>query len=416
MGMFTLSRLALTISAAAALLAACGGSQALTGAPGATPQSIRHAAASYRVLYSFDEKDGANPLAGLTDVDGVLYGTTADGGSVHTCNAFLICGTAFRVTTDGAHRVLHNFGKRTDGYNPQGELIDVGGTLYGTTYYGGAYGSGTVFSITTGGKERVLHSFGSGTDGANPAAGLIEVNGSLYGTTQLGGASGLGTVYTVSESGAESVVYNFAGPRGDGAHPLAGLISVKGTLYGTTYAGGKHDAGTVFGLSTSGTERVLHSFASTRFDGIYPEASLLDVKGTLYGTTAVGGKYSSGGTVFSITTTGKEHVLHSFARAGSKGDGTQPLSSLINVNGTLYGTTVSGGEYKYGAGTVFSISTAGKEQVLHSFSEGTGDGWAPYAGLIDVNGTLYGTTGEGGTYGYSSSGFDGLGTVFAISL
>jgi uncharacterized repeat protein (TIGR03803 family) len=57
------------------------------------------------------------------------------------------------------------------------------------------------------------------------------------------------------------------------------------------------------------------------------------------------------------------------------------------VNGTLYGTTNYGG--KYGFGTVFSITTAGSEKVLHSFKGGA-DGSSPQSRLLDVNGTLYG--------------------------
>ena len=65
------------------------------------------------------------------------------------------------------------------GYSPAAGLLDVNGTLYGTTQYGGAYkddyGGGTVYSVTTAGKEKVLHSFGGPADGCQPNAGLIEV-------------------------------------------------------------------------------------------------------------------------------------------------------------------------------------------------------------------------------------------------
>jgi uncharacterized repeat protein (TIGR03803 family) len=58
---------------------------------------------------------------------------------------------------------------------------------------------------------------------------------------------------------------------------------------------------------------------------------------------------NAGGTVFSITTSGTLTVLHRF---GGSGDGDEPVAGLINVNGTLYGTTRAGGE-KGGYGTVF---------------------------------------------------------------
>jgi uncharacterized repeat protein (TIGR03803 family) len=74
---------------------------------------------------------------------------------------------------------LHLFGRHSaeDGRHPEANLIDVKGTLYGTTSAGGTYDAGTVFSITPSGKEIVLHSFGATRDGANPMARLLNVNG-----------------------------------------------------------------------------------------------------------------------------------------------------------------------------------------------------------------------------------------------
>ena len=89
-------------------------------------------------------------------------------------------------------------------------------------------------------------------------------------------------------------------------------------------------------------------------------------------------------------------------------DGRFPYADLVAVDGTLYGTTEEGGKHN---GTVFSITPYGTEKVLHTFG-GRGDGAGPQAGLLDVNGTLYGTTVAGG-----SSGCNGYicGTVFSIT-
>ena len=309
---------------------------------------------------------------------------------------------------DPNQRVLHSFGNGYDGAVPMASLINVKGTLYGTTVSGGEYGSGTAFSISTTGTEQVLHNFGSGFDGRGPYGSLIDVNGTLYGTTRNGGTYDLGTVYSVSMSGAEKVLYSFTGRDGDGAGPVAGLINVNGTLYGTTLSGGKNrygQPGTVFSITTAGKERVLYRFRGEYDDdGAAPTASLIEAKGVLYGTTSSGGHYPTGGTIFRISTNGNEHVLHSFGP-----DGRDPHASLIDVNGTLYGTTVSGGKYgnKYntGDGTVFSINTSGTEKVLHNFGSGS-DGRGPCASLINVNGTLYSTTRGGGSGGH--------GTVFAF--
>ena len=94
--------------------------------------------------------------------------------------------------------MLHNFGLGTDGCYPLAALVNVGGTLYGTTYSGGMYGVGTAFSITTSGVEKVLHSFGNGSDGVFPVAGLIKVNETLYSTTYNGGLHNAGTVFALT--------------------------------------------------------------------------------------------------------------------------------------------------------------------------------------------------------------------------
>jgi uncharacterized repeat protein (TIGR03803 family) len=375
---------------------------------------------AYKVLYSFKggTGDGDYPEAGLLKINGTLYGTTAGGGAYGNGE-----GTVFAITPSGTETVLHSFGGSGDGEDPEAGLINVNGTLYGTTQVGGSgscsssgpSGCGTVFSITPSGKETVLHSFGTGSgDGEYPIAGLINVNGTLYGTTSSGGAycssSGYhcGTVFAITTFGKETVLHSFPTGSGDGEQPRAGLINVKGKLYGTTADGGagcdSYGCGTVFKITTSGAETVLYTFGASG-DGYYPDAGLTSANGTLYGTTDAGGA-SAFGTVFSVTLSGRETVLHSFG-VGS-GDGRHPDAALLNVNGTLYGTTKYGGERCRridGCGTVFSITTSGTETVLFRFKGK--DGAHPYAGFTNVNGTLYGTTGGGGANHY--------GTVFSLS-
>jgi uncharacterized repeat protein (TIGR03803 family) len=354
-----------------------------------------------------------------------LYGTTVGGGKYSV-------GTVFGISTTGTeYKVLHIFAGGSDGAIPEAGLIDVDGTMYGTTFGGGKYGVGTVFSITTAGTEKVLNSFAGGSDGANPQATLINVNGVLYGTTAQGGRGcvfklfrirGCGTIFSVTTTGMETVLYRFRGSRGDGADgavPLASLINVKGTLYGTTAHGGSYcggippGCGTVFSITTAGTEKVLHSFGA-RSDGEQPLASLINVKGMLYGTTFTGTSRRTGnGTVYSVTTTGTEKVLYSFTTFA---DGNSPEAGLVDLNGTLYGTTAYGSG-SFGNGTAYAVSLSGKERVLHRFG-GIPDGQLPVAGLIAVNGTLYGTTAHGGTGapggGCSGAGFGGCGTVFSL--
>jgi uncharacterized repeat protein (TIGR03803 family) len=71
---------------------------------------------------------------------------------------------------------------------------------------------------------------------------LIDVNGTLYGTTYYGGASGCndvgcGTVFQISPSGSGySTLYDFQG-KPDGQHPMSGLTAAQGALYGVTWTG-----------------------------------------------------------------------------------------------------------------------------------------------------------------------------------
>jgi uncharacterized repeat protein (TIGR03803 family) len=159
-------------------------------------------AGSEKVVYSFKGgSDGLYPEAGLINVGGTLYGTTGGGGSEKCRNG---CGTVFSVTPAGAEAVVHSFKYSHKGRYPEAGLINVGGTLYGTTIGGGrssgncGYGCGTVFSVTSAGTETVVYAFGGGSDGAFPKAGLINMAGTLYGTTQDGGASNNGTAFAVT--------------------------------------------------------------------------------------------------------------------------------------------------------------------------------------------------------------------------
>jgi uncharacterized repeat protein (TIGR03803 family) len=341
----------------------------------------------------------------------------------------LVCAGVLHVSAAAAatETVIYAFKGDRDGANPDARLIWDGRTLYGTTNAGGGLGCssglgcGTVFSLKLNGTETVLHRFGRGLDGIYPN-GLINVNGTFYGTTYQGGnyygtACGkryrrlCGTVFSITPSGTETVLHTFAlNAVNGGLGPSARLIQFNGTLYGTTSAGGAYNNGTVFSISTSGQEKVLYSFRGGD-DGAGPSTRLIAVNGALYGTTLGGGNgcdqsYSCG-TIFSVTPSGSEKVVYAFQGGG---DGYYPYGSLININGVLYGTTVDGGAYNNG--TVFSITPTGTEKVVYAFKGGK-DGAHPDGGLIFANGTFYGTTSVGG--GTSCYVGSGCGTVFSVT-
>lgn len=349
--------------------------------------------AALKTIFTFNGTDGAVPSGSLIALNGILYGAAGAGGKYDN-------GVVFSLTPSGTEKVLHNF--NADGSWPNGPLVAIDGVLYGTTSQGGKLDHGTIFALQTGGKRLWGYDFKDGWDGADPNGGLTNLNGTLYGTTFGGGTKDFGTFYKVTRSGKETMLLAFAVSQ-NGENPNGNLLVQKNQFYGTTQAGGVENGsdGTVFRLAEDGGGKVLHRFANTG-DGRTPMAGLVYLNGNFYGTTADGGTYYSG-TVFSVSPSGNERIIHNFDTASK--DGGYPTASLIAYKGNLYGTTSRGGQNSLG--TVFEISPSGKERVLYSFTGGS-DGEEPATALVELSGALYGTTGS--VYSHPSSG-----TVFAIT-
>jgi uncharacterized repeat protein (TIGR03803 family) len=309
-----------------------------------------------------------------------------------------------------AVNALANF-DNSNGANPQSALVASGGALYGTTYYGGNSNFGTVFAVSTnGGVLTDLYSFNGAvysaatsnlvsTDGANPAGGLVLAGNMLYGTTYAGGSSDYGTVFAVSTSGSNyAILHNFAGGA-DGSYPEAGLVLSNNTLYGTTSAGGTEDQGSIFTINTSGGDYTNFYSFKGGVNGSDPEASLVLSGNTLYGTTYAGGS-SGDGTVFRVNTDGSS-FSNVYVFTGG-GDGANPEAGLVLSGTTLYGTAANGGGF---FGTVFKVNTNGGGFASFVFN-GT-DGANPQGTLVLLGNTLLGTAANGGS--------DGWGTVFKIT-
>ncbi|MGA7285672.1 MAG: choice-of-anchor tandem repeat GloVer-containing protein [Candidatus Cybelea sp.] len=122
------------------------------------------------VVYPFQGgHDGFVPLGSVIEVKGALYGTTSYGGADDG-------GTVFKMTGSGTKSILYSFKVAgNDGERPSGNVTDVGGVLYGTTAFGGAKDLGTIFTLNASRKETVLHAFAGGTDGASPNGSLVAV-------------------------------------------------------------------------------------------------------------------------------------------------------------------------------------------------------------------------------------------------
>jgi uncharacterized repeat protein (TIGR03803 family) len=288
---------------------------------------------------------------------------------------------------------------------------------------GGGSGSGSTTPPLTV-TEQTLYTFGgTSSDAVQPYGVLIQGrDGNFYGTTYRGGLvgcctnsavySGNGTVFKITPTGDETVLHLFAG-GGVGANPTALIQGSDGDFYGVTYTGGAYNNGIVFKLTPVGVEILLHSFGEGS-DGEGATSLIQGSDGNFYGTTAFGGAYGFG-TVFKLTPEGVETILYSFRGVP---DGMYPSGQLVQgSDGNFYGVTPQGGSGNcpYGngqpvtqpCGTVFKLTPQGVETVLTFFSGP--DGAYPNGGLVQSSdGNFYGTT-EGG----SNSGTSG--TVFEIT-
>jgi len=262
-----------------------------------------------------------------------------------------------------------------------------------------------VCAWATGPKTVLIYRFTGSPDGRSPGGQLIsDAAGNLYGTTTFGGINDNGIVYELSSpptkrgKWTETVLYRFKGGT-DGLAPTPGLVfDAAGNLYGTTFGGGHCSSycGVVFRLAPphipgrAWTETVLYAFGGPNSgDGGGPTGSLVfDNAGNLYGTTELGGRAvctnfpGPCGVVFKLSPPKQrggqwtETVLYSFTGIP---DGAFPFGYLTpGQQGTLFGTTTEGGTgactdgegTTIGCGTLFKLTAKGKnwtESVLFDF-------------------------------------------------
>lgn len=225
----------------------------------------------------------------------------------------------------------------------------------------------------------LVYTFMNSANGSGPNGELVQdSDGNFYGTTRSGGASSSssGTIFKLDTSGVETVLYSFTNGT-DGSVPSSGLFrDPDGNLYGTAQFGGaaKCTCGTIFKLDPDNVLTTLHSFRQGS-DGAFPRSTrLVSVNGVLYGTTSGGGT-SSAGVIFSVTKAGKEKVVYTFT---GRADGDIPNDLVRDTAGNLYGTTFSSSP---GRGTIFKLDTSSHFSTLYTFTGGT-DGADPMGRLI----------------------------------
>lgn len=383
-------------------------------------------AQTYTMLGAFDGTNGQSSNAPLVQgVDGNFYGTTMFGGTGGDPHSLCTksCGTVFQVTPSGQITSLYSFCSQAacaDGAEPfTGLTLSTNRKLYGTTLVGSP--GGTIFEIGPNGKLTTLYRFCSMTncaDGAGPQSSMVQgIDGSLYGTANGSGAHGGGTVFRITTTGTFSVLYNFCSQANcaDGKFPMGNLtLSPTGDIVGTTSLGGANGLGTVFEVSLAGQLTTLYSFPKAIvIGGNVANGVILGTDGSYYGTTFAGGKTDEG-TVFRLMQSGQVRA-YSFCSQPACADGDEPTSALVQgTDGNFYGTTQEPATtYK---GNIFQITPAGVFTSLYDFcSVSCTDGENPSAGLVQgTDGNFYGVTGAGGIT--TSACVVGCGVVYSLSM
>lgn len=346
--------------------------------------------------------DGANPLR-LTAANGTLFGVTTGGGANHAGTLFTFNPTSLGFST------FYSFpGSINAGFVPNNLLVS-GNQIYGTGQMAGNNGVGVVYAVGTNGTGYItLHTFlTNNSDGQNPAGSLVLSGGSLYGTTAYGGTHDNGTVFKINPDGSGySVLHSFSNTP-DGSQPQSELVSDGTRLYGTTYQGGANNYGMIFAINPDGTGfTTLHSFANAP-EPMYPYGGLVFNNGVLYGSGSGGGANNTGA-IFSLNTDGSGfRTLYSFSASGGNADGEEPEATLTLNGGLLYGTAVSGGSS--GGGTIFMLHTDGSGfSVIGNFAYSSASGADPIGGVIWLDTALWGTTFNGG--------LGGVGTFFDVAF
>ena len=352
----------------------------------------------YQLLKSFTGADGSGPMSGVIEAnDGALYGATPAGGTNRG-------GTVYRIQKDGTgYAVLHHFSTNwLDEYfpaGPAGRLLQAtDGMLYGTT---ASWAPNNIFKMNTDGSgfdSKTVNLF----DDAVPLPGLIEgSDGALYGL----GPSGF---FNLNKNLA--VVTN----RGSGCFSAwVGFEFIEGDD-GFLYAAGGNDGcgGSCFNGFIDKLSQDYTSFEIVKWffcndapvAGMVPTGSLLDGgDGKLYGLgykyESVTTNYLTSGIVYRLEKTGSNFVVL------AQFDATQGIPSgrlVEGRDGRLYGARKPclfewWNSCASGSSTIFRVNKDGSGLTDVATVGGN------IAGLtLGSDGAIYGTTADGGQFGYGS--------------
>jgi uncharacterized repeat protein (TIGR03803 family) len=188
-----------------------------------------------------------------------------------------------------------------------------------------------------------------------------------------------------------TILHSFGVRAGDGLGPSASLIqAADGNFYGPTYnkkGTTKGFEGTIYQITSTGVEKVVHVFTPK----VNCSQPLLSYNGALVGISAGHGASRRDGRVFALTQSHDGNWSLSDWYVFSSTGGIYPEAPLIvGSDGNLYGTT----EFGVGKdlGTIFQLVPSTKQvNFLYSFTQ-LDDCFPQYALLQASNGDYYGGT------------------------
>ncbi len=340
--------------------------------------------------------DGSLSRSTMVVINGVMYGTTTNGGTDGV-------GSIFRITPLGNYQVVYSFPalpqgtggelgpSPTNGSSPSGPLAAVGSVIYGTTQLGGFQNRGVLYSFDTTTKTfTLLHQFRE--HHADTATGAVTDGSYVVGTVEVGGEGTSSGVYYYNIATGTTKVKNFEDAFGK-AMTFSPPVKWGLAFVGTTTTGGVNNGGTIYSFvpnTEEGTLTILHEFS-----GVGADANPLAVNvinDVLYGVT--GSLMGNSGELFSVTMNTSSAVpnfsiLHVF---GVDPDASVPMSAPVMVNTPggqkLIGLLSSGGAFGFGA--VYTASLDGSNySILHYFN-GTDSGTSTNGLVTGEDGNLYG--------------------------
>jgi VCBS repeat-containing protein len=346
-------------------------------------------AAQLGALFSFDGLDGSGPAAGLTiDANGDLFGVTGNGGENGDGTVFEIqnIGTVAQPVYASAPTTLVSF-NGTNGFGPEGLIIDANGNLFGTTYGDGTHNDGTAFEIQNTGTvaepvyastATTLANFGGGSNGAFINGALIaDVNGDLFGEGKSGGANGDGTVFEITNSGFVPFTPLVSPDFTHVTFGQQGIVSAPGVLKNDQSAT-TGDTLTVSAVSVNGVSTPVSGSAGTTVTGHYgslqifadghyaytaSEASALPSTGVsedFFGYTAFDrGQHGSASASSTLTVVVAAHGLNVIGTG-------QPGVTIQGPNGNGHGPVLDGsaGNDTLIAGKAATILVGGPNDTL----------------------------------------------------